>query len=196
MMFVHGWQSYIWNTVLSERVRLFGCDKPVVGDLVYSAAEGSGEGDEEEEILDEEDDGTTAVDPESLDPNLDDDETGEEVTHLSKPTAVIKKSKVAKARALTEQDIASNRYTIFDVILPLPGFSIIYPEGVLGDRYKQIMKDDGLDWQDLFRKQKYVQHPAILSRILFGFSLWYSILMIGNTLWEERIERSYISHQP
>lgn len=40
MMYVHGYQSYIWNTVLSERIRLNGCQAPVVGDIVY-ADEGS-----------------------------------------------------------------------------------------------------------------------------------------------------------
>ena len=34
MMYVHAWQSYVWNRVLSERIRLFGCDKPILGDLV------------------------------------------------------------------------------------------------------------------------------------------------------------------
>lgn len=79
----------------------------------------------------------------------------------------VKKSKVAKARPLTEADIASNKYTIHDVILPLPGFGIIYPEGVLGDRYKQIIKEDGLDWENLFRKQKWVP----LSRLSLKSSL-------------------------
>ena len=37
MMFIHAYQSYLWNTILSERIRRFGCDKPIVGDLIYAS---------------------------------------------------------------------------------------------------------------------------------------------------------------
>ncbi|KAG2225854.1 hypothetical protein INT45_007098 [Circinella minor] len=33
-MYMHAYQSYVWNHVVSERVKRFGCDKPLVGDLV------------------------------------------------------------------------------------------------------------------------------------------------------------------
>lgn len=72
-MYVHGWQSYIWNIVVSERVRLFGCDGPVVGDLVYVIGSGSSE------TL--EDGGTMDVDGdvvETLDPVLDVDDMTED----------------------------------------------------------------------------------------------------------------------
>ncbi|CAO3631876.1 unnamed protein product [Cunninghamella echinulata] len=33
-MYCHAYQSYIWNRIVSERVKLFGCDEPLVGDIV------------------------------------------------------------------------------------------------------------------------------------------------------------------
>ncbi|KAL0090839.1 pseudouridine synthase [Phycomyces blakesleeanus] len=33
-LYYHAYQSYIWNCAVSERAKIYGCDKPVVGDLV------------------------------------------------------------------------------------------------------------------------------------------------------------------
>jgi tRNA pseudouridine13 synthase len=35
MMYVHAYQSYVWNAIVSERIRRFGHEAPIVGDMVY-----------------------------------------------------------------------------------------------------------------------------------------------------------------
>lgn len=39
-MYVHAYQSYVWNAVVSERIREHGATKPVVGDLVFEQEAG------------------------------------------------------------------------------------------------------------------------------------------------------------
>lgn len=34
-MYIHAYQSYVWNAIVSERLRMYGSDRPVVGDLVF-----------------------------------------------------------------------------------------------------------------------------------------------------------------
>jgi len=34
LMYVHAYQSYVWNAMVSVRIRTWGCEKPIVGDLV------------------------------------------------------------------------------------------------------------------------------------------------------------------
>lgn len=168
-MYVHAWQSYIWNRLVSERVKLFGATKPVEGDLVYV-----GEGDEDTEIVNG---------------NGDDEEEGKEepisksngkilkfpfffvsdrenrflmskIT-LSDPSSAesqqayyISTSSLPKVRPLTSLDTSKGRHSIYDVLLPMPGFAVNYPGGELGEVYKRVIREDGIDPEKMWRKQK------------------------------------------
>jgi tRNA pseudouridine13 synthase len=57
-----------------------------------------------------------------------------------------------RVQTLTEDDL--HKYTIFDVIMPLPGTDVAYPGGALGEKYRQFLRMDGLDPDNWVRKQR------------------------------------------
>ncbi|PLW53999.1 hypothetical protein PCANC_06857 [Puccinia coronata f. sp. avenae] len=124
MMYIHAYQSYIWNTILSRRVELYGCDKPVIGDLVQL---------DQGKALD------TMEDHDAF-------ETVDHAQNKNKPNN-LPSVKVIK----TLEDCKA--FTIYDVVLPLVGYNIVYPENELGDQYLKIIRQDGLDPDKLYRSQ-------------------------------------------
>ncbi|KAH8830450.1 pseudouridine synthase [Flagelloscypha sp. PMI_526] len=123
LMYVHAYQSYVWNSIVSERVRVGGLDGPVVGDLVVDG----------EDSLDE--DELEAPKP-----------SGSGKNQSRKPWSP------PKIKTLSAEDL--NKYTIFDVIMPLPGTDVSYPGGTLGDKYREYLRLDGLDPDNWLRSQK------------------------------------------
>lgn len=63
-------------------------------------------------------------------------------------------SSLAKVRPLTQADLDASTYTIYDVVLPMPGFAVTYPSGELGDVYRRVILEDGVDPDQMWRKQK------------------------------------------
>ncbi|KIY49313.1 tRNA pseudouridine synthase D [Fistulina hepatica ATCC 64428] len=124
LMYIHAYQSYVWNAIVSERIRMFGSDKPVVGDVVYES-EGS---DKRVDDMDAED--------------ADSSRYGDNRRKWVAP----------KVKTLVEEDL--DKYTIFDVVMPLPGTDVAYPGGKLGERYREFLRMDGLDPEKFERKQK------------------------------------------
>ncbi|KAH7929415.1 tRNA pseudouridine synthase D [Leucogyrophana mollusca] len=143
LMYVHAYQSYVWNAIVSERIRMHGSDKAVPGDLVFESEPAGKSGD-----LDDEEMGL-AGQPDA------DEKVGEEPESTSSRA----RKKAAKAawvppsvKTLTEED--ADKYSIFDVIMPLPGRDVAYPGGKLGERYREFLILDGLDPDNFIRKQK------------------------------------------
>jgi tRNA pseudouridine13 synthase len=140
-MYIHAYQSYVWNAIVSERIRKYGADKPVVGDLVFEAP----------------DDQSMAVQsPDSEEPLEDNGEDDQEAPAVDESSSSHKKSRKPwvppRIKTLTEDDV--DKYSIFDVIMPLPGTDVAYPGGPLGERYKEYLRMDGLDPDNWVRKQR------------------------------------------
>jgi tRNA(Glu) U13 pseudouridine synthase TruD len=60
----------------------------------------------------------------------------------------------SRVKTLTDHDV--DNYTIFDVIMPLPGRDVAYPSGTLGEKYREYLRMDGLDPDNFTRKQRLV----------------------------------------
>uniref|UniRef100_A0A8C6WE08 Pseudouridylate synthase 7 homolog n=1 Tax=Neogobius melanostomus TaxID=47308 RepID=A0A8C6WE08_9GOBI len=94
LMYIHSYQSVLWNTMVSRRIEAFGL-KPVEGDLMLR--------------------GTTA-------------------------------------HVLSAEEAAT--HSIHDIVMPLPGFDVIYPSHHVGSGYREMLSADGLDIDNMRHKIK------------------------------------------
>ena len=130
-MYVHAYQSLVWNVAASERWSRYG-PTVIKGDL----------------ILIERGSSSTIVKDEL-------DENGEVVVHPEGTEVAVSANDIfERARALTAEEATSGKYTIFDIVLPTPGYDIEYPNNDIGDFYKDFMASErggGLDPADMRR---------------------------------------------
>ncbi|KAK2821746.1 hypothetical protein FQN49_007717 [Arthroderma sp. PD_2] len=155
LMYVHAYQSLVWNFAAGERWRLYG-EKVVEGDLVLvndfkdetpAAAQAGVDADGEEIVLPDADD-SAAVD-----------------------------DMFERARALSAEEAASGKYTIFDIVLPLPGFDILYPANEMTNFYKEFMGSDkggNLDPFDMRRSWRDISLSGSYRKMLSRPSADYS----------------------
>ncbi|EIW67793.1 hypothetical protein TREMEDRAFT_32838 [Tremella mesenterica DSM 1558] len=160
-MYVHAYQSYIWNLVVSERMKL--SDQPMVGDLVH-ANEMEGE--------------QRFHHTQNVESHLEmkvvvrcgmicsETDEMEEETRINGEGKKQKweSSSSSEVKLLTAEELGS--YTIFDVVMPLPGWNVEYPSGKIGQLYEDIMKADGLDLHRMRREQRDYSLPGSYRKLL------------------------------
>lgn len=149
LMYIHSYQSLVWNEMVSRRIAKYGLEL-CEGDLVFVDTDGANN-----EIIDE------VVDEEEVEDKRD-NETGENVPENSNVSRF-----QAMVKPLTKSDIESNKYTIFDVVLPLPGYDITYPSNECAQWYEERLKQDDLSSEKLKHKQKLVHFLEFLMKICF-----------------------------
>jgi tRNA pseudouridine13 synthase len=152
-MYIHAYQSYVWNAIVSERIRTYGCDRPIVGDLVFEATKAAADMDVDvENETSDIDDGLEDLSDYSLTISLPGITNMYSVQSSTSEKKARKPYVAPRVRTLTEDDL--DNYTIFEVIMPLPGTDVAYPGGKLGERYREFLRMDGLDPDNFVRKQR------------------------------------------
>lgn len=149
LMYVHAYQSLVWNVAASERWKRLG-SSVVEGDLVLindhiDKVEGVVKAEEVDA------DGEAIVLPGTDDRAANPDDLFE------------------RARALTKEEAESGRYSVFDIVLPTPGYDIIYPSNEMEKFYEEFMASErggGLNPHDMRRQWKDVSLSGSYRKIL------------------------------
>ncbi len=149
LIYVHAYQSLVWNVVASERWKRHG-SIVIPGDLV---------------LVNEHKEKTEGIPkPEAI------DEDGEDIIYPAEDDRAGNTEDIfIRARALSEDEANTGDYSIFDIVLPMPGFDIIYPENEISDVYKEFMASErggGLDPFDMRRKWKDVSLSGGYRKVL------------------------------
>ncbi|XP_058213405.1 multisubstrate pseudouridine synthase 7 [Rhododendron vialii] len=130
MMYVHSYQSYLWNHAASTRVQKYGIDQVVLGDLVYC------KGDHREKVA------ATIHNSECEDDSCND---MNECSQLDEICETVFPEEISNSvKAIGEDDLVAGNYTIEDVILPMPGSRVIYPLNEISKNFHDLAKKDDI----------------------------------------------------
>ncbi|RBQ69578.1 hypothetical protein FVER14953_05281 [Fusarium verticillioides] len=141
-MYLHAYQSYIWNHAASRRWELHG-ENVIAGDLIIAPTESV------PLVSGQDQDGDDIINP------VEDDEDAP-----------------VRARPLTAEEAISGNYTIFDIVLPTPGYDVVYPENDIGEFYKDFMSRDengNLDPYKMRRMRREFSLPGRYRKIMNRF---------------------------
>lgn len=112
---------------------------PIVGDLVYKDK-------------DLKDAPVEVIDGEGNEEGEEEEEVEEETVNTGK--------KLPEVETISEENLS--KYTIFDVVYPLPGCDVRYPDNEIGQWYIDLLAEDNLTSEKLSKKNKYVFFLCIL----------------------------------
>ncbi|KAI9668593.1 MAG: hypothetical protein M1831_001032 [Alyxoria varia] len=146
-MYVHAYQSLVWNTVATERWKKHGA-QVVEGDLVFAANDRSNIPIESTGPTEVDQQGEIIIHPDAENSNNGGGDPSDDAEPHSGGRPV---------HAVTADEAANSRYTIFDVVLPQPGHDVAYPPNSIGKIYESFMASErggGLDPHSMSRRWK------------------------------------------
>ncbi|KAG0518732.1 hypothetical protein BDA96_09G202300 [Sorghum bicolor] len=124
MMYVHSYQSYLWNHAASMRVEKYGISQVVEGDLVYNK-ECPPEESTSVNILETDDGHTNSIEI--------------DLCSEAQPEESIQSVKIVDSG-----DLLKGIYTFDDVVLPLPGSQALFPGNEVAEIYHEMARKDGI----------------------------------------------------
>ena len=140
-LYVHAYQSWLWNQVVSRRLAEHGL-KLRPGDLVLADGQRGSAADTD----------LTSDDPSAAGSDLAEQaaEPSEAQAESAESDAAAKDGapsgrsaflpRLPEVRVLTEADLDS--YSIYDLVLPLPGWAVKYPENEMAQWYTELLAAD------------------------------------------------------
>ncbi|KAL5712506.1 tRNA pseudouridine(13) synthase [Ranunculus cassubicifolius] len=140
MMYVHSYQSYLWNHAASTRVQKQGTSQLMVGDLVYcknSVAEQPIE--------------VAKTETENEDTDISD---AFDCDHIDEISGITPEDKDILVKAIDEEDLLKGDYTLEDMVLPLPGSKIVYPKNDIAEVYHNLAKKDSISLTECVHNAK------------------------------------------
>ncbi|KAL6801957.1 pseudouridine synthase [Trichoderma sp. SZMC 28012] len=143
-MYLHACQSHVWNHAASRRWELHG-EKVIKGDLVIVETEAA------PQVSGQDQDGDDIINPSA---EYDDDDVP------------------LRARPLTEEEASSGKYTVHDIVLPTPGYDVIYPDNEIGEFYKDFMgreENGALDPHKMRRMRREFSLPGRYRKLMNRF---------------------------
>lgn len=153
LLYVHSYQSLIWNKIASRRIAEMGLNLRV-GDLVFVKDEAEIRKDIEEFLSVDQRAEVEVGDAAAA--GAEDDEVKDEPEQQEDPQKEEARRQFFKnlVRPLTQADVRAKRYTVYDIVLPLVGHDVSYPTNQVRQWYVDLLKQDGLNIDDLKQKHK------------------------------------------
>lgn len=139
LMYLHAYQSLVWNNVASFRWRQYG-SRVVPGDLVLLNEHGKLGKDEDSARRQSVAEVADVADVAEGNIHSSEDQFGEVVVDpASTDSSIVADAAFLRARPLSKVEVDSSKYNILDIVLPLPGFDVIYPDNDVGKYYETLM---------------------------------------------------------
>ncbi|CAN0520914.1 unnamed protein product, partial [Ectocarpus sp. 12 AP-2014] len=141
LMYLHAFQSLLWNLAASERIKLYGRDAAVEGDLVFPRDSPAAAIEDDATLVDPAI-GAAAVD--AAEEDGDGEDEGGEGQQPEAKRAKTAETSLPPVHVVTKEDVEEGTFRLTDVVLPMPGSGVTYPTNGVKECYTKALEERGV----------------------------------------------------